>query len=209
MKKEIITPYGDIRNNLQTFDVVNCIYGDQWYNPVHWFLGAIGHTAMVYRCKTTGQIMIYESTTTSKLDKRTGVQLRPMKEWVDNYPGKIYIRPTTIEGGVRREAAEILCTRHIKKYRGTEYPDLSTWRWIWFLANAAIDLPFKTGLQNPDIDTVMFCTHLFGHVYRYCGLASLNLNPAELQPDDLRHDIHNFLIYLSAGVSIGNEIRIK
>ncbi len=209
MKKEIITPYSDIRDSLKTFDIVNCIYGTQKYNPIHWFLGAIGHSAQVYRCQETGQVMIYESTQTGRADKQTGVQLRPMKEWVANYPGKIYIRKTIISSDILRTMAEGLLAEHIKKYRGTEYPDLTSWRWRWFLANAAIDLPWKTGLQNPDIDYVMFCTHLLVHAFRFCQLISIHVNPAEFEPDDLRRYIQKFKRFLPRSVTVGEEIRIK
>jgi hypothetical protein len=209
MKKEKIIPYSEIRDSLQTFDVVNCVYGTQWWNPFHWIMWLIGHTAMVYRCHETGQVMIYESTTMGRNDKNTGVQLRPMKEWLDSYPGKVYIRPTIIESKINRLIIEERCRIHIKKYRGTGYPNLKKWRWRWFVANAAIDLPFKTKLQNPDIDIVMFCTMLFVHCLRYCRLVQKEVNPAEFEPDDFRGGIEASREYLTEGVSMGEEYRIK
>ena len=218
--------YNDVRDDLQTFDVLNCVYGDEWWNPVHWILGAVGHTAMVYVCKETDQIMIYESTQTGRADKLEGVQLRPMKEWLQNYRGKVYLRRTTItsDGGhppmFARVRAELRCGMHVQKYRGTAYPNLKKVRGLWFLANAAIDLPVSTGLENPDIDIVMFCTHLFGHVFRFCDMIkeyNSNIkhrpckafNPAELEPDDLRPGRDaKFIQYLKEYVHLGPEMQL-
>ena len=131
-KAEKITPYDEIRPYLQTFDIINCV-------PRGFIMGLIGHTAMVYRCKATGQVMVYESTQTGRKDNKSGVQLRPMREWVDNYKGKIYISRTEIIGDVKRTIAEIRCDEHIKQYRGTAYPNLKKLKGLWFTANAAVD----------------------------------------------------------------------
>lgn len=211
--KEKIHKYKDIRESLGTFDILNCIYGTLWWNPLHWFMAAIGHTAMVYVCKETGQVMVYESTQMGRSDGKSGVQLRPMKEWLDSYPGKVYLRRVSfgpVSYAVPWDNAKELCQAHIKKYRGTKYPNLKTWWGRWFLANAAIDLPWKNKLENPDIDTVFFCTHLFFHVLRWCGILKDTVNPAEAEPDDTRQGGDAYLTaYLSEGITVGPEIRIK
>jgi len=177
-------------------------------------MGAIGHTATVYRCHETGQVMVYESTQMGRKDTLSGVQLRPMREWLANYPGRVYLRYVAFESGVARRIAEDMCQRHIKKYRGVAYPDLKQWRWRWFLANAAIDIPgmskLKKALENPDIDEVMFCTMLVMHLFRYCGLVNYNfVNPAEWEPDDTRDygKIRNAV--LTRGMQVLPEIQIK
>lgn len=220
MNDRTIITYEKIRPSLQTFDVLNCIYGTNPWSIMDRIMGAIGHTAMVYRCRETGQIMVYESTQTSRRDKLSGVQLRPMNEWLENYNGKVYLRHIHFEslgvfsGHDRRVMAEIECARHIHKYRGTAYPDLSSWKWRWFLINAAIDLPsifkrLKKALENDDIDTVMFCAHLLGNVFKWCGLSIDTLNAAELDPDDLRWFSQIFESYLKVGILFSQEIRIK
>jgi len=211
-KYGVILPYDDIKSGLQTFDILNCVYGTEPWNPIHWIMGAIGHSAMVYRCAATGQLMVYESTQTSRRDKLSGVQLRPMKEWL-NYPGRIYFRRTVFSDLLHRESALRTCDGHIQKYRGTAYPNLKQSRWLWFLINAAVDLPFRNCLENPDIDTVMFCTMLIGHVFRYCGMLADEkaeyFNPAEMEPDDLREDIERFVSFLSSDITVGPEHRLK
>ena len=214
--KEKIYSYDEIRDELRTFDILNCVYGTQWWNPAHWIMGLIGHTAMVYICKETGQIFVYESTQMSSKGGLSGVQLRPMREWLEQYPGKVYLRHVAFD--MFDEAVRRLCliaklefTAHIKKYRGTKYPDLKKWRWRWFLANAAIDLPWKSKLQNPDINFVMFCTQLVGDVFRFCKLfVAACLNPAELKPGDLREGNDSiFTASLVRGITIGKRKRLK
>ena len=215
MSNEIIVPYNKIRDDLQTFDILNCVYGTQWYNPVHWFMGAIGHSAGVYRCHETGQVMAYESTQMGRTDNNTGVQLRSMREWLASYPGRVYVRHVRFDSSMMRTIAEDMCREHIKKYRGTGYPDLKKWRWRWFLANAAIDLPWTSKLQkaleNPDIDEVMFCTMLIMHLFRFCGLITegVSFNPAEWEPDDTRGESKLLSAILASGIQIMPEIRIK
>ena len=224
-EESIITPYEKVRGSLKTFDILNCVYGTQPWNPLHWILGAIGHTAMVYRVKETGQLMVYESTQTGRADGLTGVQLRPLKEWLENYPGKVYLRRVTIEGNIFDPGgtatvndAERACALHIKQHRGTEYPDLKKIKWLWFLANAVVDIPkwvpFKKYFENVPTTVKMFCTHLVGHCFKYCGLVTGPLNAAELQPDDMRpagqiRYPNNFANYVAAYVKLGAEIRLK
>lgn len=219
MTKNIITPYNDIKDSLQTFDIINCVYGDNWLRPSHWIMGAIGHTAMVYVDRESGKIFIYESTRSKRADGLTGVRLRPMEEWVNMYPGRIYLRQVTFssdvifEGQALRESAERKCGYHIKLYKGTPYPDLAKFRWLWFLINAKIDLPKGSVLnkkfENPDIDFVMFCAHLVGHVFKWCGLAVPDMNSAELEPDDFRQLAMVFIAYLKDYISLGEEIQLK
>jgi hypothetical protein len=215
MSKQIIVPYEKIRPNLQTFDIINCVYGTQWWNPFHWLMAAVGHTACVYRCHETDQVMIYESTTMGRNDKKTGVQLRPMREWLRSYPGKVYVRHVTFDIDWSRTYAERRCRDHIIEYRGTEYPNLKKWRWRWFVANAAIDLPWtgrlQKALENPDIDEVMFCTMLILHLLRWCDLVPRVTLPSEWQPDDVRGlgGLFDKLLKVAGALSIGPEIRIK
>ena len=202
-----IIPYDEVRDSLQTFDIINCV-------PRGFIMGMIGHTAMVYKCKATGQVMVYESTQTGRGDGKSGVQLRPMREWVDNYKGKIYISQTEIIGDILRCIAEIKCDEHIRKFRGTAYPNLKKAKGLWFTINAAVDLPIDTGLENPDVDFWMFCTHLVGHVFRWCLLIKdESFNPAELEPDDTRKKYgyaqSKFEAYFRLNVKSKQEIRIK
>lgn len=213
--------YDNIKGELQTFDILNCV-------PSHWFWGFVGHTAMVYRCRETGQLFVYESTQRGKTDSLSGVQLRPMREWLAGRD-KVFVRRVTfgqcydtyahdhdhdrtpiIHAAPVREECEALCAEHIKKNRGKAYPDLKKPRWLWFVINAAIDLPWKSRLRNPDIDCVMFCTMLLGDCFRYCKLQyeGAMCQPSELEPDDTRPGGY-FVNYMAEGVHVGPEIEIE
>lgn len=196
--------YSQIRSRLRTFDVLNCVpYGAFW--------GWIGHTADVYVCQETGQVMVNEATQ-KKYAGKSGVQLTPMAEWIHNYTryGRVFWRQCDIRHTIysNRENAELLCAEHIKKYRGTPYPDLKTAAGKWFLANARLDLPIwkNNPWTNADIDTIFFCSHLIGHKFRYCGLAE-DLNPAELDTKDFRPG-RAFENFLGDGVSLAGEVQI-
>lgn len=201
--------YDDIKDSLQTFDILNC-------EPKGLFWKLVGHTAMVYRCRETGQLFVYESTQRGSSDSLSGVQLRPMREWLASRD-KVFVRRVTFDymqlpaGSplLSRGNAELKCQQHIRQNRGKEYPDLRKPRWIWFLINAALDLPWKSRLRNPDIDFVMFCTMLLGDCWRFCGLSKKELLPSELEPDDMRPgEDYFFTAYLNEGVNIGEEIEI-
>jgi len=192
--------YDDIRPSLQTFDILNCV-------PNNWFWGAIGHTAEVFRCKETDQVMVYESTQSERDDGKQGVQLRPMRKWLEDYPGRVNIRQVEFDVLQRRLAAERSCAAHIRQYRGTSYPNIKKWRGLWFVVNAAVDLPWKSRLRNPDIDDVMFCTHLFAHNWRFCGMMH-GANPAEFEPDDTRYR-GMFEDYIAPGITIDDEIELE
>ncbi|HEG44646.1 MAG TPA: hypothetical protein ENH94_11430 [Phycisphaerales bacterium] len=113
--------YSEIRDRLKTFDVLCCI-------PPGWFMGWIGHTAGVYVCHETGQVMVYQSST-QKYAGKSGVSLTPMAEFVDRYTragGKIRLRKCTIQGKGRRGRAQQEAAEHIKRHRGKPYPNLKT-----------------------------------------------------------------------------------
>ena len=213
MRKAKIPKYEDIRNSLQTFDILNCIYGFQWWNPFHWFMALIGHTAMVYRCRETGQVMVYESTQTARKDNLGGVQLRPLREWLKNYPGKVYLRHVYIDINITpydsRIQTELLCKEHIRKYRGTAYPDLNTWKGRFFVAGASIDLKGIIN-DNEDTDFWFFCTMLYFDVLRWCRIMHKDVIPSEAEPDDTRSGRDSYLLeHLYDGVTVSDEIRIK
>ncbi len=204
-KKRAKVKYSRFRDQLKTFDVLCCI-------PPGIFMGWIEHTAMVYCCKETGQIMVYRSTTQTYAGKN-GVTLTPIAEFVRNYTragGRIYHRSCYISRPVNRGRAQQLCSNHIKQYRGKPYPNLKTRAGRWYVANARIDLPIfrNNPWTNADIDTIFFCAHLIGHNYRASELTFININPAEVHTKDFREDQWFEKHALRPGVKLGDEIEI-
>lgn len=193
--------YSQIRRQLRTFDVLCCI-------PPGWLMGWIQHTAGVHVCHDTGQVMVYQSTR-QKYAGTAGVSLTPMAEFVRRYTlagGRILLRQCHIKGRGRRGRAQQEASTHIKRYRGTPYPDLKQWAGRLFLANARIDI-FDRFWANPDIDSAFFCAHLIAHWYRYCDLTG-KINPAEVDTKDFRAG-GSFEKVLADGVTLdSNEIQI-
>ncbi len=200
--------YAALRSYLNSFDIINTEH-----YKLFWRL--IGHTAVIYKDFTTGVVYIYESTTQNKFSGLSGVQLTPMRVWLNNYPGKVFVRRVIIDdvfswGNNTAPSSNNTIEQHIKKYRGTPYPDLSDRRQRNFVINAALDLPgpLKGFGLNPDRDDIMFCTHLVADLWRWRGYYIGDEPPSEFEPDDTRPG-GKFENQLVKGLSLDSEIRIK
>lgn len=197
--------YSLIRPLLKTFDVLCCI-------PPGFFMGWIQHTADIYVSAETGQVSVYQSTT-QKYAGRSGVSLMPMAEFVRSYTragGRILLRQCTIRGKGQRGRAQQEAAKHIKRYRGTPYPDLKTRAGRWYVVNARLDIPFwrRNPWVNVDRTDIFFCAHLIANEFRFCGLTKGKINPAEVDTKDLRAG-GSFEDVLADGVSLDhNEIQI-
>lgn len=205
MSKKPKVKYSHIRPRLKTFDVLCCI-------PPGLFMGWIEHTGGVYVCAETGQVSVYQSTT-QKYAGKSGVSLTPMAEFVRSYTragGRILLRQCTITGRGRRGRAQQDAAKHIKRYRGTPYPDLRTRAGRWYVANARIDIPFwrKNPWVNVDRTDRFFCAHLIANEFRFCGLTKGDINCSEVDTKDFRSG-GSFDADLADGVSLdSNEIQI-
>lgn len=201
-KSECCGRYAAIRNGLDTFDIINTEHKD-------WFWRFIGHTAMIYKDMLTGQVSVYESTTLNKFTGISGVQLTPMRLWLEHYPGKVFVRQVVFTDDY--DSGAVICRRmaeqHINRFRGVPYPDLNDPKQKQFVIDSAIDLPFGIG-QNPDRHDIMFCTHLVADAWQDRGFYVGTEPPSEWQPDDTRPG-GRFEKQLAEGVSLGKERRLK
>ncbi len=221
--KEKITPYLEIRDKLDTFTIINC-------EPHNLFWRLIGHTAVVYKCRETGQLMVLESTTLNKFTGKSGVQLTPMGLWVNNYPGRLYVRipefsfnpsnPRIRANKGLYNATLDMAESFIKKYLESSYPDLKTWSGKMKLILSALDFKIlgKDIFTYKGDDKGIFCTMLVVMFYKYCQLMrtlsyrrevrqTADKFASEFEPDDTRNDAI-FEMYLKNCV-LGKEIRIK
>ena len=201
-KNESAGRYACVRSSLNSFDIINTEHKD-------WFWRWIGHTAVAYKDFHTGVIYVYESTTLNKFTGVSGVQLTPMRVWLRNYPGKVLVRRVILNSDFEPAGIDSRGTasQHIKKYRGTPYPDLKDIKQKMFVANAAIDLPFGIG-ENPDRSDIFFCTHLVADFWRWRGYYIGEEPPSEFEPDDMRPG-GKFERMLVKGVELGDEVRLK
>ena len=208
--KQEITPYPDIRDRLTTFTIINCEHKD-----LFWRL--IGHTAVVYKCQETGQLMVLESTTMNKATGVSGVQLTPMGLWLKHYPGKVFVKipkfydvnAGDMEFETANSAVLSLAEAFIKNHLGSSYPDLQTWSGRLKLILSALDLNIfgKDIFTYEGDDDGIFCTMLVIMFLQYCGLMGDKTIASEWQPDDTRVDFT--MAHLLLNCKYGKEIQIK
>jgi hypothetical protein len=214
--KEKIIPYLQIRDKLETFTIVNCVSRKFPYN-------LIGHTAVLYRCPKTGQLMVLESTTLNKFSGKSGVQLTPFGIWLHNYSGKVYVRTpefyypqhSSYDGSINYAQS------FIQTHLPSSYPDLKTRTGRFKLYMAALD--FK--LFGKDIftytgdDDGIFCTMLVVMFYQYChlmrkytfdlqsGRINFKFTAEECVPEDCREG--GFLEKALINLTWSTEMRLK
>jgi len=190
-------PYPDIRGRLSTFTIINCEHRNL-------LCRLIGHTAVVYKCCETNQIMVLES------NVGTGVHLTPMGKWVSEYPGKVFVRILefkykSIMASCRLDGAE----KFVKTHVGRSYPNLLTLSGKMKLILATLDLKIcgKDLFTYEGNDEGIFCTMLVIMFLQYCGLMSNETVAQEWEPDDTRKDFT--LKHCLINCKYGKEIRIK
>lgn len=195
--------YLEIRKTLDTFDIICCEHKD-------WFWNLIGHTAMVVRDKEKDLVMVWQSTT--KYANQSGTSLSFFNEWLDQYPGKVYIRRMlmTME---HRVIAEKKLDNYIKLYRGKPYPNLKSVGGLLYMRNLVIDfLPWTENPVDLGQEDARSCADRIAHTERYCGIFTDKMNPSEQEPDNFRDykPFHKPIdTYLTRGVILMPEVRIK
>jgi hypothetical protein len=152
-------------------------------------------------------IQCLESTSISKISGVKGVQLNPFGQWLDTYPGKIYIKKCHLLPGFQMKRTP---ESFIQKYRGSSYPNTQTRTGRWKLVLSALDIPFLgrdiATYHGPDKS--IFCTMLQVMWLRWCGVMNEYGPPAEeWEPDDVRGN--KIDKHLNCHVIYDQELRIK
>lgn len=195
--------YEQLRPILSTFDCIICEH-----KRLFWRL--IGHTAGIYK-SSSGQLMVFESTSLNKWTGISGVQLNPLGTWLMHYPGKVFIRRIQYQFE-RRVFKEKLqkADGFIRKYRGTSYPDISTRKGRWYLIKSAWDsVIFEEASTNKDTEDWIFCTDLYVRWLKFCDITIKDITTSEFEPDDT-YPGEKLDQVVSHGVSFGSQlIRIK
>ena len=203
-----IVPYKTAKPQLDTFTLINCIHHKFPYN-------LIGHSAILWKCEATGQLMIFESTTLNKFSMQSGVQLHAFGGWLKRYPGKVFARIPTfhdhadgIDHNYRRRR---LAEAFIQNYLGTSYPDLKTWAGKLKLAFSALDFKiFGIDIfQYKSDDIGIFCTMLVILLLQYCELFDTCMEAKEFEPDDLRGNKQDFEENVCIFTDYADEIQLK
>ena len=179
MKNEI-TPYLEIRDRITTFTIINCEHRN-----ILWRM--IGHTAVVYKCQDTGQLMVLESV------RGIGVRLMPMGKWVAEYDGSLFIRIPKYYAHMSLgpngiQSAKDKAPEFIMNHLGSSYPNLKTRTGRMKLYLAALDLKMfgRDWLRYEGIDAGIFCTMLVVMFFQFCGLMEDTAYANEFEPDDTR-----------------------
>ena len=200
---EIIVDWREL--DLQTFDCLNCI-------PEGAIWSRVGHTAGIDR--EQGGLLAYEST---QRKNAGGVRTMPFHDWFASRTGEVRVRKLIIDNSDLRQQAETKSSMHISLNGGKPYPNLKTRAGRFIMYRTVIDPGgfLKKWFENPNLEEYpwFFCTHLYTHWLRYCGLTK-DFNPAEQEPDDVRpvyvkRGYGKFEQHLIDGVRFGPEIRIK
>ena len=167
------------------------------------------HVGIVVHDKNLDQVLLWESTTLSKLeDLETGKRLRGVQtvflsDRIRSYNGKVAVRRLVIPPGhiglVRVTVAEALAEAR-REFNGKPYEKKHIQ-----LAKAALDRT-KLGRNRKQDLSSLFCSELVAEVFQRAGLLPKDPPSSEYAPSDFdqRHELP-----MSFGVQFGPEIRLK
>ncbi len=171
--------YSEIRNSLQTGDIVLFSGKSRISNIIKWFTKSPwSHVGMVIRSTEWDMRLLWESTTLSKLKDiqsgvaRQGVQLVPLSERIKTYDGRIGIRKLETHKVIRHQP--LIDFRQEVKGRKYEEDKLE-------LFKSAYDGPF--GANEEDLSS-LFCSELVAEAYQIMGFISNDVASNEYTPAD-------------------------
>jgi hypothetical protein len=118
----------------------------------------------------------------------------------------VYYKACSFIDEFDKKIAEKAYHIHVAKHLGIPYPDMSQWKWRWYLVNAALDLGIEQ-LENVHQKKAMFCTQLSADLDVVCYIIPLDENPSEWEPDDCRDNSRLDEVH-TEDVVIDDEIEI-
>lgn len=167
------------------------------------------HVGMVYRVVEHDLVLLWESTTLTKLKDldtgtaRQGVQLVPLQQRLLSYPGEVAVR--RLEGPRRAEhLARLQAFRAEVRGRPYETSKLT-------LLRAALDLGTPLGENHGDLSS-LFCSELVIEAYRRAGWAhsqegGSGVPSDEWEPADFDHD-GTIDVALTSGYSLRPPVEV-
>ncbi|MAE81440.1 MAG: hypothetical protein CMB80_01800 [Flammeovirgaceae bacterium] len=176
--------YSEIRSQLKTGDIVLFSGKGRISNIIKWFTKSPwSHVGMVIKSKEWDTLLLWESTTLSKLKDistgkaRQGVQLVPLSERIKTYEGSIGIRKVKGRGGFNQQG--LIELRAEVKGRPYEESKIE-------LLKSAYDGPLG---QNEEDLSSLFCSELVAEAYQRMGLLTETTPSNEFTPADFGGDI--------------------
>jgi hypothetical protein len=193
--------YSEIRSDLNTGDIVLFSGKGTVSNVIKWFTKSRwSHVGMVIRSLELDMLLLWESTTLSKIKDihsgvaKQGVQLVALSERMASYEGSIGIRQLEDYCPTPRATENLLKLRAELKDRPYEQSKLE-------LFKSAYDGPFGSN-QAEDLSSI-FCSEMVAEAYQRMGLISNNYLSNEFTPAD-------FAGYLNLqGARLGNIIEVE
>ena len=199
--------YDDVRNNLDTGDIV--LFSGKGLISMGLKIGALciwSHVAMVVRVREPDVALLYQSTPVCKAKDfmdgvlKNGVQINVMSEAVKTYNGKVAIRHLSVArtpemlSGLSRFRQEV-------KNRPYEARIIDMVKAVW-------DGPL--GHVDEDLSS-LFCSELVAEAYQHMGLLPSNESggkeSSEYTPKNFSEEGDH--LDLPLGASLGEEIVIR
>ena len=170
------------------------------YNRVHGARGTAATITHVAKIFLDDDLWVYESTTMNKWCGKSGVQTNLFADWLENYNGKVYVRPVEFEDYESLSYGEkLLFTQHRYSMFGTPYESG---------VDGIVELA-STALKKKKARTAkVHCSETSILANQAMGIYKKNVNPSKMPPFEFwpggRYEKH-FL----KGFSAGKIIRIK
>ena len=145
----------------------------KWYNRVCGVRGLaaeISHVAMGAAAQ-----QVWESTTLNKWCDKSGVQINPFDEWLENYNGRVWVRRLKVYGNdFNRESVLMRIERWQHKLIGTPYEHGIPGWWELALCIPRWNFWNKTGYVH--------CSQGDAEVYKYADLCDMEVNSSNMPP---------------------------
>tara|TARA_Y100000296_G_scaffold2569_2_gene3618 strand:+ start:1442 stop:2044 length:603 start_codon:yes stop_codon:yes gene_type:complete len=196
--------YSGIRDSLNTGDIVLFSGKGRISGMIKWFTGSPwSHVGMVLRLTEYNMLLLWESTTLSKIKDintgkaRQGVQLVPLSERMKSYEGKVGIRRLNMFDKYQAIDHDVLM-KFREEVKGRPYEESKI-----ELFKSAYDGVF--GGNEEDLSSI-FCSELVAEAYQRLGLLTEGTPSNEFTPADFGGDIPLINADLSKIIEIEEEI---
>ncbi len=176
--------YNSMRESLKTGDLVLFAGRGLVSGFIRWFTKSeFTHIGMVVRSEEYDMLLLWESTTLSKIKDvhgtaKQGVAIRPLSEVIENYEGRVGIR-SLVNPLSKEQIVELVKTRAEFKGRNYEENKLE-------LFKSAYD--FIGGHNEEDLSS-LFCSELVAEAYQRMGLFYENTPSNEYTPADFNNPL--------------------
>ncbi len=179
MNKYLVMNYSVVRDQLKTGDIVLFSGSGVVSNVIKWFTKSDwSHVGMVIRSDEHDMLLLWESTTLSKIKtvngvERQGVAIRPLSEVINGYDGKVAVRKLIHK--LTTDDIKILA-KFREEVKGRPYEESKL-----ELFKSAYD--WIGGANDEDLSSI-FCSELIAEFYQRIGIIESYTSSNEYTPAD-------------------------